>query len=467
MAACGADHSAAVDEDGSLWTWGRGSEGRLGHGDAKSRDRPTRVHAAAFDCKVFMVSLGGLHSAAVLDSGDLLTWGYGEDGALGVPKPYRPGFRDFNEKETLMSPTKVPKCAFGGAAAKMISCGLGYTACVNAAGALYMWGLGRYGVLGQDNERDHRFPQLVSPDGLAGTRVELVSCGHFHIAAVVEGGGTFSWGYGGFGALGLGHKNNQSLPARIVALKGCRVVLVAAGEAHTLAATADGQLYSWGQGERGRLGLGHEEEQLTPSLIAALHFSSEPVVSAAAGGGHSAAVVGAGKLFIWGKNQGLGRITEDASPACGEDTWRVRFSDALFPVCVGAESMGNELVRQVAAGTNHSMAVTASGRVWTWGLNSEARLGVGDDQNRNTPALLAFDPLHTRIGRFRRLTENFCIAFAMGTHDRLGCASPVLHLAALPELVQMLVESCHSWPPADAIKDINKNKGLIKLLGGA
>ena len=129
--------------------------------------------------------------------------------------------------------------------------------------------------------------------------------------------------------------------------------------------------------------------------------------------------------------------------------------------------MGNELVRQVAAGTNHSMAVTASGRVWTWGLNSEARLGVGDDQNRNTPALLAFDPLHTRIGRFRRLTEHFCIAFAMGTHDRLGCASPVLHLAALPELVQMLVESCHSWPPADAIKDINKNKGLIKLLGGA
>jgi hypothetical protein len=46
-----------------------------------------------------MAALGGVHTAVVMEEGDMWTWGYGEDGALGHPKPYRPGFRDFSEKE--------------------------------------------------------------------------------------------------------------------------------------------------------------------------------------------------------------------------------------------------------------------------------------------------------------------------------------------------------------------------------
>jgi alpha-tubulin suppressor-like RCC1 family protein len=49
--------------------------------------------------KVLMAALGGVHTAVVMEEGDMWTWGYGEDGALGHPKPYRPCFRDFSEKE--------------------------------------------------------------------------------------------------------------------------------------------------------------------------------------------------------------------------------------------------------------------------------------------------------------------------------------------------------------------------------
>jgi alpha-tubulin suppressor-like RCC1 family protein len=41
-------HSAAVTDDGSLYTWGEGDFGRLGHGDSQSRFLPTRVKVSFY-----------------------------------------------------------------------------------------------------------------------------------------------------------------------------------------------------------------------------------------------------------------------------------------------------------------------------------------------------------------------------------------------------------------------------------
>ena len=73
--------------------------------------------------------------------------------------------------------------------------------------------------------------------------------------AVVEGGAAYSWGYGGFGALGLGDKLDRALPQLINVKEGegggdgarTRIVLVASGEAHSLAVADDGALFSWGE----------------------------------------------------------------------------------------------------------------------------------------------------------------------------------------------------------------------------
>jgi hypothetical protein len=37
IVAAGECHSAATTEDGALWTWGEGDNGRLGHGDDEAR----------------------------------------------------------------------------------------------------------------------------------------------------------------------------------------------------------------------------------------------------------------------------------------------------------------------------------------------------------------------------------------------------------------------------------------------
>ena len=40
---CGSSHSAAIVSDGSLYSWGLGEYGRLGHGDNQSQLKPKQV----------------------------------------------------------------------------------------------------------------------------------------------------------------------------------------------------------------------------------------------------------------------------------------------------------------------------------------------------------------------------------------------------------------------------------------
>ena len=92
-------------------------------------------------------------------------------------------------------------------------------------------------------------------EALAGRRVVAVSplqSALGHSLALTADGGVWSWGFGGGGQLGHGDGQNQLLPEKIEALAGRRVVAVSAGDAHSLALTADGAVWSSGAGGYGR-----------------------------------------------------------------------------------------------------------------------------------------------------------------------------------------------------------------------
>ena len=85
MVACGGVHTAAVTHLGALFTWGFGGEGRLGHGDTTMRNNPTRVRgigqrfgSGPLRARVMAVSGGGYHTAAITEDGQLWTWGQGK-----------------------------------------------------------------------------------------------------------------------------------------------------------------------------------------------------------------------------------------------------------------------------------------------------------------------------------------------------------------------------------------------------
>ena len=75
-------HSLAITADGAVWTWGWGSDGRLGRGDEQAQLQPKKVEAFTGQ-RVVAVSAGGEHSLAITADGAVFTWGKGEDGCLG------------------------------------------------------------------------------------------------------------------------------------------------------------------------------------------------------------------------------------------------------------------------------------------------------------------------------------------------------------------------------------------------
>jgi E3 ubiquitin-protein ligase HERC2 len=80
----------------------------------------------------------------------------------------------------------------------------------------------------------------------------------------------FSWGEGEDGK--LGHNNRLSLdkPRLIESLKSKRIRDIACGSSHSAAITSNGELYTWGLGEYGRLGHGDSVTQLKPKLVSAV-----------------------------------------------------------------------------------------------------------------------------------------------------------------------------------------------------
>ena len=64
--------------------------------------------------------------------------------------------------------------------------------------------------------------------------------GVYHSLAITANGAVWSWGDGLYGQLGHGDVQEQLLPKKVEALAGQRVVAVSAAGGHSLALTADG-----------------------------------------------------------------------------------------------------------------------------------------------------------------------------------------------------------------------------------
>ena len=72
----------AVTEEGQMWTFGEGEDGRLGHGDVENQLVPKLAEGLA-SVRVCQVSAGGCHSMAVTEGGQMWTFGLGQEGELG------------------------------------------------------------------------------------------------------------------------------------------------------------------------------------------------------------------------------------------------------------------------------------------------------------------------------------------------------------------------------------------------
>ncbi|GLC39448.1 hypothetical protein PLESTB_001349800 [Pleodorina starrii] len=120
-------------------------------------------------------------------------------------------------------------------------------------------------------------------------------------------------------------------------------------------------LATFGTAADGRLGLGFPlESQFYPRIVASLAGYS--IKQIACGGAHTAVVTDDGTLFTFGLNHWgqLGHSRADKFVAA--------------PIEVGLP----DPVTAVAAGGHHTLAITAAGEVWSWGMAGEGQLGIGE-----------------------------------------------------------------------------------------
>ena len=80
-------HTLFLDVEGRVYSCGDGYKGKLGHGDHEPRYVPTQISTEFFNNeRIISIAAGGIHSAAVSQEGHVFTWGCGSDGRLGHPE---------------------------------------------------------------------------------------------------------------------------------------------------------------------------------------------------------------------------------------------------------------------------------------------------------------------------------------------------------------------------------------------
>ncbi|KEP63071.1 UNVERIFIED_CONTAM: HECT-domain (ubiquitin-transferase) domain-containing protein [Hammondia hammondi] len=149
--AAGAQHVVALTISGSVYTWGRNRDGRLGLGPSYAHARtvavPTRVESLGrLGRRVKFVAAGFSHSAVLLTGGRLMTCGSNYYGELGW-EPYYDSVRPESEKKLrqrkdllLSSSTFLPLTALAKHRVKLVSLGHHFSAAVTASGKLFCWG---------------------------------------------------------------------------------------------------------------------------------------------------------------------------------------------------------------------------------------------------------------------------------------------------------------------------------------
>ena len=147
----GTSHSAGLTSSGKVYTWGYGGDGRLGHGTENDELEPRILDGPIAAKNLVQVVCGELHTAALTEDGKVYTWGLGKNGRLG-----------HGDAQTYMRPLLVSTLVNSKTTIVQIACGGLHTSALTDSGRVITWGRGKDGRLGHGDESDHLLPSKLT-----------------------------------------------------------------------------------------------------------------------------------------------------------------------------------------------------------------------------------------------------------------------------------------------------------------
>ena len=325
------------------------------------------------------------HRCSVMTNGEVKCWGRGNNGQLGQ-----------GAKTASNYPVSVVGVGGSGTLENIVqvSTGEDYSCGLNSIGEVYCWGRGASGRLGNGVTTGSNYPIAVKNIAGTGTLSGIVqiSSGKEHTCALTSAMAVVCWGKGGGGRLGHGSLADSSRPVAVKGLNGVgtlsSIVQVSVGDEYTCALSVLGEVMCWGRGNVGQLGNNATADSKTPVSVFEAQNSAVAlgdIVQVSAGGSHSCALTGSGKVKCWGGG-GEGRLGDRET------------SNKSYPVSVFAGETGSGLLAnivQISSGGSHSCAVASNAQVKCWGQGAYGALGSNNTDNKTYPvdAVLGNSPL--------------------------------------------------------------------------
>lgn len=342
--AAGGMHTLALDSAGNVWSWGGNDGGVLGRdtsgaevlkdldGGSDSEDEDGDLNEAestpgkveglpSGDAKIVQIAATDNLSALLYSNGDVYAWGSFRcnEGILGFLR---------NEIKIQRTPMKITELQN----IVQLAPGKDHLLALDLKGIVYAWGNGQQYQLGRKILERHRYKTL-EPHSMALTNIRYIASGDFHCFAIDHNDLVYTWGLNQFGQCGLTNDNGEledgslvSKPTVIDVLSNMKIKEISAGEHHSMALTADGDIFTWGRYDMKEVGI--PKDRLPESTFKDAH-------------GNVRAVPVPTKLQVGKKNDN-----------------GVKF-------------------KTLGCGSHHSFAVTADGVVYAWGFADTYAPGLG------------------------------------------------------------------------------------------
>ncbi|XP_037552367.1 RCC1 and BTB domain-containing protein 1 isoform X2 [Nematolebias whitei] len=179
--ACGSHHSLALTLEGDVFAWGYNNCGQVGCGSTANQPYPRKVTGCLQGKTAVGVSCGQTSSIALVDNGEVYSWGSNGNGQLGI-----------GTNGNQLCPCRLAELQ--GKCIQQVVAGYAHCLALTDEGLLYAWGANAYGQLGTGSKSNHLSPVQIMAD--KERVVEAAACHSAHTsAAKTQSGKVYMWGH--------------------------------------------------------------------------------------------------------------------------------------------------------------------------------------------------------------------------------------------------------------------------------